>query len=410
MMAAEVAAPEGTKRCSARGCERLVPVGRARTCEVCRAHAEALLLCPECGGPRENLLGRRRPCEKCAERLRGRRCKRCREWRHASDFVPGGVLCPGCREDGHPMLWRACFWCLEHKPPRAFPWGDGRKARGPEPAFQRRRHVCQECLDRREEERDEERAARVRTWEQDGRLVRRCSGCGEVKDLEHGFYNERAPDPAKPMERQRGYRCKACTARRTTEQKRRQAADPERGAVVREQRREWQRAWRAANPDAYHENQRAWFARKMQDPEWAERYRENERLAYRLRRLRLGLAVRDSKVPQAKGPRLPAPPLLAAVDRLVEAESRSLYGVPEAPSIGDGRLSPTETVCLRLGISARSMSRWRTGESRMVSFEVADGVLVKAGLFWWDVWNEETADSEELALVERAFSGEQAAA
>lgn len=61
--------------------------------------------------------------------------------------------------------------------------------------------------------------------------------------------------------------------------------------------------------------------------------------------------------------------------------------------------SDLETVCARAGIPSRVFTRWRLGEGGgRVDLGLADTVLTRLGLFWWDVWTEETV-REPLFLV-----------
>lgn len=79
-------------------------------------------------------------------------------------------------------------------------------------------------------------------------------------------------------------------------------------------------------------------------------------------------------------PGLPSRPLADAVLRLA------------------ARSSLAET-CKRAGIVERVVWRWRTGESgSQASLDLADQVLTRLGLCWWDVWNEDTV-REPLFVV-----------
>lgn len=59
----------------------------------------------------------------------------------------------------------------------------------------------------------------------------------------------------------------------------------------------------------------------------------------------------------------------------------------------------------RLGISERALREWRKC-GRTAYFNMADRVLSRLGLLWWEVWTEDNSTEEELALVEYAFTGE----
>lgn len=79
-------------------------------------------------------------------------------------------------------------------------------------------------------------------------------------------------------------------------------------------------------------------------------------------------------------PYLPSAQLAAAIDRLAAR-------------------STIEAVCERAGIPARVASRWRLGESGgQVDLDLADLVMTNLGLFWWDLWTEDTV-REPLFVV-----------
>jgi hypothetical protein len=58
-----------------------------------------------------------------------------------------------------------------------------------------------------------------------------------------------------------------------------------------------------------------------------------------------------------------------------------------------------KTVCVRAGIPERVVTRWRLGEQGgRVDLDLADQVMTRLGLFWWDIWTAETV-REPLFLV-----------
>jgi hypothetical protein len=116
-------------------------------------------------------------------------------------------------------------------------------------------------------------------------------------------------------------------------------------------------------------------------------------------------------------PRLPAGPLAAAVGRLIRATALDCqFAVnPHSRIRGDdGQVrrpeeyhrvdasSPREVVCERLGIPSRALYDWERGVRAMVGFDVADRVVTRGGLLWFDVW----PDGEGHELARRAFEGE----
>lgn len=185
---------------------------------------------------------------------------------------------------------------------------------------------------------------------------RECAACGKRKRIDRrNFYVARRDDrgrvvrfdaTCKPCKRAyqrdryrtvpeiRAQALAKAEAQREEDQRRREA-DPQ----YREARR---RQWRAYN--------RAWKARRAQPDR--------------------------GKGPS--GPPLPAPPLAARIDLMVREQE-----------VGFGTNGTSaEIVCESLGIDARQLYAWRTGEVRAVSFDVADRVLLNANLEATDVWDE----------------------
>lgn len=157
------------------------------------------------------------------------------------------------------------------------------------------------------------------------------------------------------------------------------------------------------------------MARKRQDSRWLERHRELNRIAYRLRKEQHGESLPTSsrqEIPDRyQYGWLPAGPLAVAVDRFIKREEAgNLWDdlPPSAPS--DHTIGRSEIICERLGIPMRTLFAWRTGERDRVQFLVADRVLTRAALMWWDVWNEDTTDEAGMEEVRAAFEVEEAAA
>lgn len=110
-------------------------------------------------------------------------------------------------------------------------------------------------------------------------------------------------------------------------------------------------------------------ARRQRDPAFDAEYRaRRSRGNARQKEKRENGHEPPSREGRALGPELPARPLAAVIDRIV----------------ADGA---EEDVCGLLGINARSLRRWRSGERRVVRLEIADRVLTEAGLLWFDVWD-----------------------
>jgi hypothetical protein len=51
--------------------------------------------------------------------------------------------------------------------------------------------------------------------------------------------------------------------------------------------------------------------------------------------------------------------------------------------------TPEEEICSELGITARTLRRWRDGEFETVHASTVDQVLVKTHLNWHDIYPEE---------------------
>lgn len=214
--------------------------------------------------------------------------------------------------------------------------------------------------------------------------------------------------------------CKPCQKLRHRLNQRRRRAD----AKGTERHRQQNRAWRLRNPEAAREAQRRYRAKIMADPRRAEEWRENARIYHRLWRARKGRVRLVSEEEYRAGfgkpvkdglQTLPAAPLAAFIDQLVRREEA---GNPfaAAPLGTPGRRKPNDNagresvVCERLGVSPRNVFAWRTGEREFVQVHVADRVLTRSGVNWWDVWNEDTVPAETLTRVVRVFEPEEMAA
>lgn len=91
--------------------------------------------------------------------------------------------------------------------------------------------------------------------------------------------------------------------------------------------------------------------------------------------------------------RLPAAPLHEALMRLVTG------------TLAD---DPVMQVCARAGIDDRQLRAWAPGGSHQeVQFDIADRILTRLGLLWFDVWEPGTPEG---AVAAAAFEGESAVA
>jgi hypothetical protein len=332
----------------------------------------------------------RKPCIRCGgEKPAGR----------------GLHLCENCNPRRHAGNPRACHDCGEVKPADAFDYGDGTRGKG---VYRRRRRFCRECWERRDAD-AEEKAARADgnrvTWRRDdGRLVRRCCRCKEVKELEAEFYNSRRPRyDGEPVERRKSFMCRTCqVARVSSYQRQRRERDPE---TVRAEKARWQREWRKRNPERARELDEGYEMRRAADPVRRAAKLESDRMAYRLRRLRRGLPVRDIAEPPKVSPHLqgdslppatnlPARPLMEAVLVAVAEERRVMNPFGHPLRASDHEIAPLKRVCERAHINERMVNAWQRGERLEVQFAIADRALIGLGLFWWEVWLEPQAPAK----------------
>jgi hypothetical protein len=79
---------------------------------------------------------------------------------------------------------------------------------------------------------------------------------------------------------------------------------------------------------------------------------------------------------------LPAAPLAAMIDRLIAQARASDHFL----NITDSqRVTRSEVLCEALGVTDRTVHRWRVGSGR-VRIESAERVLLNAGATWAEVW------------------------
>lgn len=268
---------------------------------------------------------------------------------------------------------------LEVLPVSAFSWGDGSTGRG---TRRRRLATCNECRARELEEKEQrrrEREERAATFldPETFMQMRRCSKCLAVKELVVDYYVEhkRADGTIAKW----SYVCKTCSVERTTALHRQRLRDPSTADQERAQREQWRRQWRDRNRERYRETQRRYKERVRADPVRYARSLETARIAYRLRaERREGREVKAQPVrvpaPEPKLPRLPAEPLLHAVEGYLHD--------------ADGILSYAD-----LGVDERSVRRWRealdAGRTPYVQFRAADRTLLAIQRNVWDVWPED---------------------
>jgi hypothetical protein len=347
---------------------------RRRVCRGCggpKPEGRARLYCDECNAP-ERVEERRRAASMARVEGARRPCARC------GGPKPPGVsrrFCDDCRPGGGRSSTE-CPDCGGEKP-----W---------------RKRYCDDCRAIRAD------AARARVRAADRAACRPCIGCGGVKEPGRGREYcrkcarsrevrtcERCPNPA------RSKHAKLCVECKT---------------AAREAERAYQRAW----------NERHGRPRSGPTTPAAKRMHkrlQRERDGHELKPAAPIMSSNGRRVDVDAFPRLPAGPLAAAVGRLIRATAVDCqFAVnPHSRIRGDdGQVrrpeeyhrvdapSPREVVCERLGIPSRALYDWERGVRAMVGFDVADRVVTRGGLLWFDVW----PDGEGYELARRAFEGE----
>lgn len=264
---------------------------------------------------------------------------------------------------------RPCAHCHEILPPDAFDMGASGK---------RRKGVCRDCVAKDAAAREQRQAERRVTWQDPHtrRWMRRCGKCGEVKPLATAF------NWADRGHTEYHYRCKVCESARSSARRKARIADPTTRTEERAKRVRWALSWRQRNPEKYREQQRRYKERKKRDPKRVEHERAMMRERHRLKAEAEGRTVRSLKasrmgpvrgtVDDEPGGHLPARPLAEVIARRVAATDLTV-----------------EDVCNDLGVNVRTFSAWRSGEREFVQFDVADRVLCRLGLNWFDAYDDE---------------------
>jgi hypothetical protein len=123
--------------------------------------------------------------------------------------------------------------------------------------------------------------------------------------------------------------------------------------------------------------QREWLMTRARDQRKAKRRKRARRLAA----VGLDLPDDDQLSVNAEGfSSLYSRPLAAAIDRMRVAR--------QIPNV--------DKFCTQLGVAPRTVSRWRDGELTTVNFDLADQIVSRLGLLWFDVWQECPGDRQHL--------------
>jgi hypothetical protein len=268
---------------------------------------------------------------------------------------------------------RRCRTCQIEKPRDAF-------LPGPRGGWGR---SCEPCLEAIAHALNDKRILAT-TWKAKGRWWRRCKQCGKDKRLASGFYRQTGTTGRVI----RGGICKVChkaNVRAAEEQRRK---DPVQLAAIQAKQRAWTKQHERSNPEGVKAQRKRYWKKLKQEPARFIAQRETARINYRLRRERAGLPVRPPRslpqgaIRQGSGPRrLPAAPLVALIDRLVDQRAAvEVFGI-------DRYHSGVEAVCADLGVSSRTVRRWRLAEIVEVNVGVAERVLMNAGVEWYNVYS-----------------------
>lgn len=287
--------------------------------------------------------------------------------------------------DGSPFVFGTCVVCevgLER--PRR-----GRKLRT----------LCGERECRAEFAGYSVRRAAVRRRSEPGPTERKCPGpCGRTLPVgpEHFAAHGRLPDGSPKYvgrckdcrnadararyarDREYAERKRAQTAARVEAERLRAAQDPAFAAGLRAQRAEQRRRWRRENPELARAARKRHHDRVQADPARRLAALETRRITTRLRAEQEGRTVRARRHERERDerpmPTLPARPLAEALLRLLPG--------------GHGE------VAAAVGMNARTLYAWKSGERDLVAFDDADTILLRAELLPFDVWE----DPDVLAL------------
>ena len=143
--------------------------------------------------------------------------------------------------------------------------------------------------------------------------------------------------------------------------------------------------WQERHKRAAKEQRARQRKRRRRDPEYDAALRAYGREANRRARER---ARQAGDSPKLGGPELPVGPLLDVVEPLIEATRAEAV-------LGD---DAEGAVCGLLGITTRTLYRWRAG-GKYLYFDVADRAMLALGMELEDVWPVEDLPEWVLASV-----------
>jgi hypothetical protein len=132
--------------------------------------------------------------------------------------------------------------------------------------------------------------------------------------------------------------------------------------------------------------------RRAADPEFDREYRQLQIAYNRAAQERAKARERgeqpvrqDGPVDDERGGLLPVAPLFGVVDAYIRRAQMHL--VMHDVEAWEG--VSTDALCENLGLDARYFTAWRSGERHLVQLDVADRVIQRLGVNWFDVYDEE---------------------
>lgn len=273
---------------------------------------------------------------------------------------------------------RHCVRCLKLKEPGCFP---------PHGRCQRLgiTRVCWSCIEMAAWVlHDSDWKPRLKQdWIEDGVPMRRCTTCREGKphDSEHFVREHRV--------------CKACRYARN--EKARKAQRAREGDRVKSMQAARARRRRLDPKVKRKENEacKRWREKAKSTPQGHAKLLETERMGRRLRAEREGKPVRRTPkavMAETVGRFLPSAPLVALVDQIHERR------LVVAGLLDDADGASVNEVCRDLDVSPRTVLRWRSGEAERVRIDVAERLLLAAGVEWHEVYPFDDYAEQFLAL------------
>lgn len=210
-----------------------------------------------------------------------------------------------------------------------------------------------------------------------------CSSCRREKPetVEHFHPNGKRADGSQRWKA----RCIPCYRRYQRETMARERPEERAQRLARDAERQRRRARTPEGREAMREARARAYARVAEDEKRLAARREAARIRHRLRAEREGREVAASVVqaPVTRGERIPSRPLVVMLDRLADRARRHDLVLDVTESIG-------HRVREQLGLSDRVEYALRAGARWTVDLALADQLVTRADLLWFDVFDEDT--------------------